>query len=155
MLLETVRTFLHMENEEKFLRAAASDGHYTQGGGEQYFRKTLKILRSRGLAKDENEVKRFGEVSKKIENLRKETDLEEEKFSDAPDEFYDSLLCTLMTDPVRLPSGNVVDRTTIHRHLLNDKTDPFTRKPLDESMLKNCDELRSRIEKWMSGKKKS
>lgn len=36
MLVETVRTFLHMEREILFLRAAASDGHYTRGGGEVY-----------------------------------------------------------------------------------------------------------------------
>ena len=36
MLVETVRTFLHMESEVLFLRAAASDGHYTKAGGEVY-----------------------------------------------------------------------------------------------------------------------
>ena len=36
MLVETVRTFLHMESEVLFLRAVASDGHYTKAGGEVY-----------------------------------------------------------------------------------------------------------------------
>lgn len=35
-----------------------------------------------------------------------------------------------MKDPVKLPSGNVVDRAFIHKHLLNDERDPFTRQPL-------------------------
>ena len=39
-----------------------------------------------------------------------------------------------MKDPVLLPgSGNIVDRITIHRHLLTDERDPFTRAPLKES----------------------
>ncbi len=42
---------------------------------------------------------------------------------------------TLMTDPVQLPSGNIMDRTIILRHLLNSPTDPFNRQPLTESML--------------------
>jgi hypothetical protein len=43
--------------------------------------------------------------------------------ADAPDEFLDPLLMTLMRDPVRLPtSGNIVDRSTIAQHLLNDET---------------------------------
>ena len=33
----------------------------------------------------------------------------------------------LMKDPVQLPSGYIVDRAYIHKHLLNDERDPFTR----------------------------
>merc|ERR1712146_399271 len=52
-------------------------------------------------------------------------------FADAPDEFLDPLLCHVMADPVLLPtSGNVMDRSTITQHLLNDNTDPFNRKDL-------------------------
>jgi len=42
---------------------------------------------------------------------------------------------TLMRDPVRLPSGHVVDRAVIRRHLLNIHTDPFTRQPMQEDAL--------------------
>ena len=114
--------------------------------------RTLKILDSHNLV-ESDEIKRFQQVALKIEGFRKEAEAEEAVLGDAPDEFHDALLCTLMSDPVRLPSGNIVDRKTIHRHLLNDKTDPFTRKPLDESMLESCDELRERIEKWMKNKR--
>jgi len=66
-----------------------------------------------------------------------------------PDEFVDPIMQTVMTDPVTLPgSGQVVDRATIRRHLLGDRTDPFSRSPLDESMLVPADDLRRRIEKW-------
>lgn len=40
-------------------------------------------------------------------------------FADAPEEFLDEIMGTLMKDPVILPSSrNVVDRATIARHLL-------------------------------------
>lgn len=42
---------------------------------------------------------------------------------------------TLMTDPVRLPSGTIMDRSIILRHLLNSPTDPFNRQTLTENML--------------------
>lgn len=42
---------------------------------------------------------------------------------------------TLMKDPVELPSGNIVDRPIIVRHLLNSQTDPFNRQPLKEEEL--------------------
>lgn len=40
-----------------------------------------------------------------------------------------------MDDPVQLPSGKVMDRSVIIRHLLNSSTDPFSRQPLSEDML--------------------
>lgn len=49
----------------------------------------------------------------------------------------DPLMDTLMTDPVMLPSGNIMDRSIILRHLLNSPTDPFNRQPLTESMLES------------------
>lgn len=54
---------------------------------------------------------------------------------DIPDEFLDAVMMSVMTDPVRLPSGIVMDRKNIQRHLLSDKTDPFTRVPMTEDDL--------------------
>lgn len=59
---------------------------------------------------------------------------------------------TLMTDPVILPSGNIMDRSIILRHLLNSPTDPFNRQPLTESMLESVPELKERIQAWMREK---
>ena len=67
-----------------------------------------------------------------------------------PDEFLDPLLQTLMRDPVTLPtSGTVVDRSTIMQHLLNDKTDPFSRSPLEASQLEPADELKAKIDAFI------
>lgn len=40
-----------------------------------------------------------------------------------------------MEDPVLLPSGKVMDRPVIMRHLLNSSTDPFSRQALSDDML--------------------
>jgi len=58
-----------------------------------------------------------------------------------------------MTDPVRLPSGIIMDRPVIIRHLLNSNTDPFNRESLTEEMLVSDMELKLRIEDWKRSKK--
>ena len=40
-----------------------------------------------------------------------------------------------MTDPVILPSGVIMDRSVIAKHLLNSNTDPFNRLPLNAEQL--------------------
>jgi len=40
-----------------------------------------------------------------------------------------------MTDPVILPSGVIMDRSVITKHLLNSSTDPFNRLPLTPEQL--------------------
>ena len=40
-----------------------------------------------------------------------------------------------MTDPVILPSGTIMERSVIARHLLNSHTDPFNRQPLTPDQL--------------------
>lgn len=55
---------------------------------------------------------------------------------------------TLMTEPVELPSGVIVDRPVIVRHLLNCSQDPFNRQHLTLDMLRPATELKARIEQW-------
>lgn len=53
-----------------------------------------------------------------------------------PEEFLDPLCYEIMKEPVLLPtSKKVMDKIIIVKHLLNDKTDPFNRLPLEENQL--------------------
>ncbi len=57
-----------------------------------------------------------GYFRQEIATQRKEEDA---AYDNAPDEYLDPITDILMTDPVMLPSSrNIVDRTTIARHLL-------------------------------------
>ena len=102
---------------------------------------------------------RLGRLRNFVERVKNERatierQWETEDARDIPEEFVDPILQTVMNDPVTLPgSGQVVDRETIRRHLLCDGTDPFSRSPLDESMLQPHDELRKRIEAWRADAK--
>lgn len=110
------------------------------------------------------EIEQFRRLSERaveisVQNMKKEID-----YNDAPEEFRgrnslklqtrtplysrstntfhhlsyfsDPLMDTLMEDPVLLPCGKVMDRAVIIRHLLNSSTDPFSRLPLSEDMLR-------------------
>lgn len=75
-----------------------------------------------------------------------EVEAEEE---DAPEEFLDALMSTVMEDPVLLPNSKQhVDRATITRHLLSDPHDPFTRCVCQASLLAAL--LSCRSEGWVA-----
>lgn len=65
----------------------------------------------------------------KVDRLDQEEKAQQEALTDAPDDFLDPIMSTLMLDPVILPSSKVtVDRATIARHLLSDQSDMFNRE---------------------------
>jgi U-box domain len=74
---------------------------------------------------------------------------DEELLVNAPDEFLDEIMSTYMNDPVILPSGHYVDRSTITQHLLNDPTDPFNREPLTIDQVQPAEELKERMRQWL------
>lgn len=77
----------------------------------------------------------FQEIANEVEQFVQQKQKMEIDFNDAPEQYKDPLMDTIMEDPVILPSGKVMDRTVIVRHLLNAPTDPFNRQPLSEDML--------------------
>ena len=84
-------------------------------------------------------------------------------YDDAPEEFLDTLMSTLMKDPVELPtSKNIVDYMTISRlpllifiekHLMNEPKDPFNRDPLTLEQLIPRPDLKKRIEEYKEAKR--
>lgn len=68
---------------------------------------------------------------------------------DVPDDFLDPVMSTLMKDPVKLPSGNTMERGSILRHLLSDPRDPFSRAPLQPEDLVPDVDMRARISQWL------
>jgi ubiquitin conjugation factor E4 B len=77
---------------------------------------------------------------------------DEALFAEAPDEFLDEILSTFMKDPVILPSGHYVDRSTITQHLLNDSIDPFNREAMTIDDVKPATELKARMNSWIEEK---
>ena len=77
----------------------------------------------------------------------------DEDLGDYPDEYTDPMMGTLMRDPVLLPpSGTVMDRGNIMRHLLSSLTDPYNRQPLTQDQLVPQTQLKKEIEEWIQSK---
>ncbi|XP_036802671.1 ubiquitin conjugation factor E4 B isoform X3 [Oncorhynchus mykiss] len=117
----------------------------------ELFEEVISKMKKAGI-KSTITIEKFKLLSEKVEEIVARNSQSEMDYSDAPDEFKDPLMDTLMTDPVILPSGNIMDRAIILRHLLNSPTDPFNRQPLNESMLESLPELKERIQAWMREK---
>lgn len=98
------------------------------------------------------QVEKFRALLTKAHDIYVANQQSEDEFADAPDEFKDPLMDTLMSDPVQLPSGTIMDRAIITRHLLNSNTDPFNRQTLTEDMLVPCQDLKERIALWKKEK---
>lgn len=147
LLNQLVDIYLHLDCEE-FAAAIAQD--------ERSFRKELfddaadRMERNRILVPCS--LAKFRALASRAHEIRLADSKQQVDYNDAPDEFRDPLMDTLMDDPVTLPSGVDMDRSIILRHLLNSATDPFSRQPLSEDMLKRNDELRHRIEAWKKEK---
>ncbi|XP_053499373.1 ubiquitin conjugation factor E4 B isoform X2 [Ictalurus furcatus] len=132
----------------RFAKAIADD---QRSYSRELFEEVISKMRKAGI-KSTIAIEKFKLLLEKVEEIVARNSQSEMDYSDAPDEFKDPLMDTLMTDPVQLPSGNIMDRSIILRHLLNSPTDPFNRQPLTESMLESVPELKERIQAWMREK---
>ncbi|CAB3405211.1 unnamed protein product [Caenorhabditis bovis] len=79
----------------------------------------------------------------------------EEDLDDAPEEFKDPIMDAVMTEPVKLPSGHIMDRSVIERHLLSTPNNPFNRAPLNINEVVPVPELKAKIDEWIAEKRKA
>ena len=137
--------YVNLGHLEKFRVAVVSDG---RSFSPDLFPKASRILTK--VRTDMGDIEKFDNVSELIMATTKQVEDDEAIASDAPEEFLDPILGTLMRDPVMLPaSKQIVDRSVIIRHLLSDQFDPFNREPLSVDKLIPMTELRDKINKWL------
>lgn len=175
-MLEICRIYINLEKCDGFCLAVLQDGRsYSASLFEyaqqvlgkylflslltQYFmHKTLfgKLIFIRNVVRIGGGllVGEIADFALKVGEMEKEEKENQKALEDAPEEFLDPIMSTLMIDPVILPSSKVtVDRTTIARHLLSDQTDPFNREPLTMDQVKSDAELKGRIDAWIRERK--
>jgi ubiquitin conjugation factor E4 B len=145
LLNQLTGIYLHLDSE-KFSKAIADDERSYK---KELFDDALQCIRKAGI-KSEMEMVHWSEMAMRVEKALETSSALD--FSDAPDDFKDAIMDTLMEDPVILPSGNICDRSIITRHLLNSPTDPFNRQPLTEAQLVPAVELKQRIDEWKKTK---
>eukprot|EP01135_Chromosphaera_perkinsii_P005492 Nk52_evm41s352 gene=Nk52_evmTU41s352 len=84
------------------------------------FGNRLDVFSKRTTAREIGKSSSMGEV------ITKDTIDKEEALRKEFEKCLDPITFEVMEDPVVLPSGNVVDRSTVAKHLLNSNTDPYT-----------------------------
>ncbi|KAI1804579.1 ubiquitin conjugation factor E4 [Daldinia bambusicola] len=144
LLSDFIDIYINLSPKPAFIEAVAADGRSYKPGN--FNEATNVMLRSLHAAPEvistwKSLVEQFAEAKQRLDQA--ELDLGE-----VPDEFEDPLMGELMTDPVILPSHNIVDRSTIVQQLLSNPLDPFTRKPMTIDDVIPANDLRSRIEEW-------
>ncbi|MGH0122397.1 UNVERIFIED_CONTAM: hypothetical protein FKN15_014828 [Acipenser sinensis] len=130
----------------RFAKAIADD---QRSYSRELFEEVISKMTKAGI-KSTIAVEKFKLLSEKVEEIVARNSLVVESASSIvilPEDVFlcfvkfksvlNPLMDTLMSDPVRLPSGNVMDRSIILRHLLNSPTDPFSRQNLTENMLES------------------
>ncbi|XP_071945537.1 ubiquitin conjugation factor E4 B-like [Antedon mediterranea] len=148
MLIQLTSIYLHLDSEEFASAVAADERSYRKELFEDAIGKMRKLAIMAPVKLDQ-----FCNLFQRIENIVVQNKQKELDTEDAPDEFRDPLMMTIMSDPVLLPpSGTIMDRPIIERHLLNSQTDPFNRQPLSVDMLQPATDLKQRIDSWIKSK---
>lgn len=143
LVKDICKIYINLGTSDAFCSAVSSEG---RSYNPQLFQQAEQVLVRVGggmLISD------LMQVASRVTELAQQMNEDEEVYADAPEEFCDPLLSTLMEDPVILPSSKAVcDRSSIARHLLSDQTDPFTKVPLTMNQVTPDVELKARIEAW-------
>lgn len=147
-VLEICHIYINLSSSDSFCLAVSQDG---RSYSSQLFSYTENILIRIGGGQLIGEMAELAEKVQKMENQYKQ---EQECLAEAPEEYLDPIMSTVMTDPVILPSSKVtVDRSTIARHLLSDQTDPFNRAPLTMDKVIPNETLKNEIQIWLAEKR--
>ncbi|XP_034241422.1 ubiquitin conjugation factor E4 A [Thrips palmi] len=143
LVMDICRIYVNLGKCDEFCLAVSQDGRSYSPSLFQQAEHVLVRIGGGMLITD------FMQVASRVAERALEQTAEEEALAEAPEEFYDPILSTLMVDPVILPSSKTTcDRSTIASHLLNDQTDPFTKAPLTMDQVIPDVELKERIEAW-------
>ncbi|XP_077976378.1 ubiquitin conjugation factor E4 A-like [Styela clava] len=149
LVVDLCQIYVHLCVKDDFCHAISKDG---RSYSNKLFPMACQVLRRIG---NEELRQKMMEISERVKLFSSQEEEEEEMFMDAPDEFFDALMSTLMRDPVTLPtSKQVVDRSTISRHLMSDPTDPFNRSSLTMQDVIPNTELKNKITLWIEEKRK-
>ncbi|KAI0384620.1 ubiquitin conjugation factor E4 [Hypomontagnella monticulosa] len=144
LLLDFIDVYLNLAPKTAFVEAVAADGRsYIPANFE-----TASRLLSNKFHASTEVITAWDSLREKFAEAKKRLEQAELDLGEIPEEFEDPLMGDLMTDPVILPSHNIVDRSTIVQQLLSNPLDPFTRSPMTIDDVVPADELRTRIQEW-------
>lgn len=120
----------------------------------EFFKTVIEKMRQKQILSF-SQQERFEHLAEAVQKEYNEKAELEEEYDDVPEEFKDPIMDAIMVDPVKLPSGHVMDRPVIERHLLSTPNNPFNRAPLTQGELEPDVELKAKIQAWIAQKRSS
>ncbi|KAI0479441.1 ubiquitin conjugation factor E4 [Xylariaceae sp. FL0804] len=144
LLSDFIDVYLNLGTRPSFIEAVAEDGRSYK---PENFEAAARLLQ-KSLNKPQEVISAWGSLSTRVAEAKERQDQAVIDLGELPEDFEDPLMGDLMTDPVVLPSQNIVDRSTIVQQLLSNPLDPFTRAPMKIEDVVPADDLRARIEAW-------
>ena len=141
---------LHVCSYPEFVEAVVKNGYYLNGVPLE---DAISIVSKHGLVTQQNKdaLVAFRQSTKVLETKARELD---KLLEEAPSDFLDPLLATLMEDPVLLrTSSTVVDKATISQQMLNEAIDPFNRAPITQADIVPQPDLKAKIQAWLADAK--
>lgn len=148
MLAQVVKTVLNLSEHEEFVGAVVD----SELVNDEKLEMLMGTFRRLSLL-SEDRLAAFLAFTRRVHDVAQSRLEDLEALGEVPEEFTDPIMSTLMLDPVKLPSGRVMERSVIMQHLLNDHTDPFTRAPLSADLLVEATELKAEIGQWLAKKR--
>eukprot|EP00003_Mantamonas_plastica_P007690 TRINITY_DN1654_c0_g1_i7.p1 TRINITY_DN1654_c0_g1~~TRINITY_DN1654_c0_g1_i7.p1 ORF type:complete len:181 (+),score=42.87 TRINITY_DN1654_c0_g1_i7:114-656(+) len=153
LLSQIAQIYIHLCQYDEFKAAVVEDG---RSYSHELLVGTESILVGHKMLAM-SEIEAFHAAAESIREIAEAAVEEEEELGEIPEEYLDAITYSLMTDPVRLPSGNIVDRKSFQQFLMNDSLDPFTRQQIGADDAIDETELKKEIQDWrkkMKGKGK-
>jgi len=149
MVAEICKIYINLCHNDDFCQAISSDER--SYSAELLPKATATLIK---ISQPPDMIQKFEDLTVKIQNAAEKQLQEVDLAEFAPEEFIDPIIGTLMKEPVMLPSSkNIVDKTTIARHILSDQSDPYNRSPLTLDQVIPQSELKERIEQWITKKR--
>ncbi|ELA47051.2 hypothetical protein VCUG_01496 [Vavraia culicis subsp. floridensis] len=146
LLRKIVIVYLKMA-DDVYLDAIVQDHSYFN---LSLFKRAYFICETKFIL-DQNDLLLFKRLVSRLETIQSEI-VEDDEI--VPDEFIDPITCDPITDPVILLTSNVtVDRSTFDAIMLGDQVDPFNREALDETKIKDNEEMKKKLEEYWENKK--
>ncbi|CAI2324119.1 unnamed protein product [Caenorhabditis sp. 36 PRJEB53466] len=118
----------------------------------EFFKMALERMRKSQILSF-SMLEHFQHLAEDVERVYASKAELEEEYDDVPEEFKDPIMDAIMIDPVKLPSGHIMDRAVIERHLLSTPNNPFNRAQLTVGELLPDVELKAKIQAWIAKKR--
>jgi hypothetical protein len=145
LLAQLVRTVGALSSKPQFVESSVASG---MADPDELERVLSLVARKNILEGDTVADAAFATYCADLKKRSALAKLDEEKLGEIPDCFSDPITCVMLADPVRLPSGGVLSRSTVVDWLRGKQEDPYNRQPMTIADVTPMPALETLMNRW-------